>query len=185
MKNKVIGIHGFARSGKDTVADYIIDNDKNVLKYSFANPLKSAVSSLFNIPREDLDGDNREVVLPEWGLSIRQILQRFGTESMREVFGEDFWLKKAQQTVDRIEKQFGIYQHVIADVRFENEADFCRKNGILIHIERPDVDGAVGDIGHASEGGINLNTSDYHINNDGDLEDLYKKVDIIMREIDE
>jgi len=184
MKNKVIGIHGFARSGKDTVADYILDSDDTILKYSFANPLKTAVSSLFNIPREELDGDNREEILPEWGLSIRQILQRFGTESMRNVFGDDFWIKKAQHSVDEALGD-SEYSVIISDVRFENEADFCRNNGILIYIERPDADGVVGDIGHASESGVNLNTSDYYINNDGTLEELYEKVDVILREINE
>ena len=180
MKNKVIGIHGFARSGKDTVADYIVDKDIYKAKYSFAYPLKNAVSGLFGIPREDLDGDNREVILPEWGLSIRQILQRFGTESMRDVFGEDFWLKKAQQTVDRAEVEFGIKQLIIPDVRFANEAEFCRENGILIHVVRPDADGKVGDVGHASEGGIIPEEDDHLIFNDGTLEDLYKKVDEII-----
>ena len=184
MKNKVIGIHGFARSGKDTVADYILSND-GVVKYSFANPLKDAVSKLFNIPREDLDGDNREEILPQWGLSIRQILQRFGTESMRNVFGDDFWIKKAQHTIDWAIEQHGELTVVISDVRFQNEADFCRDNGILIYIERPDADGVVGDIGHASESGVNLNTSDYYINNDGSIEELYKEVDAILREINE
>ena len=52
MQTKVIGIHGFARSGKDTIADYIIKIDEShKLKYSFAMPLKDAVASLFNIPR--------------------------------------------------------------------------------------------------------------------------------------
>jgi len=194
MQNKVIGIHGFARSGKDTVGDYLLnktlfrpstgemESDHFYKKYSFADPLKESVSMLFNIPLNDLYEGDREKVLPKWGLSVRQILQRFGTECMRNNFGYDFWINKAQEQVDSLTVDRTI---IISDVRFENEAEFCRKNGVLIHIERPDIDGRVGDIGHASESGVNLNTSDYHIHNDGSLEDLYKKVDVIMREINE
>ena len=40
MKNKVIGISGLARSGKDTVADYIKSNDQSVEKYSSNKILK-------------------------------------------------------------------------------------------------------------------------------------------------
>lgn len=181
MRNKVVGVTGFARSGKDTVADYIIDNDKDLLKYSFANPLKNAVSSLFNIPREELDGDNREVKLPEWGLSIREILQLFGTESMRNVFGEDFWIKKAQHAVDSALGDNSTFGIIISDVRFENEAQFCRDNGILIHVSRSGADGNVGVSGHASEGGIQIDTSDYIIENNSSLEDLYKRVDEIIK----
>lgn len=178
MKSKVIGISGFARSGKDTVALHIIGSDFGILKYSFADPLKEAVSKLFNIPLLDLYEGDREVELPEWGLSVRQILQRFGTESMRNNFGDNFWIKKAQVYVDNLS---GDQILVIPDVRFENEADFCRDNGILIHVERPDADGVVGDANHASESGIQFQNGDYHINNNGSLEELYTQVDIILQ----
>lgn len=190
MKNKVIGIHGFARSGKDTIADYLVDktlfrpstgemeSDHLYKKYSFADPLKEAVSMLFNIPLNDLYEGDREKVLPKWGLSIRQILQRFGTESMRNVFGEDFWLKKAQSQVDNLEDDITL---IIPDVRFGNEADFCRENGILIHVVRPDADGKVGDVGHASEGGIIPEEDDHLIFNEGSLEELYTEVDDVLK----
>lgn len=175
--NKVIGIQGFARSGKDTIADYILKHDIYVHKYSFADPIKDTVAHLFDIPRDDLDGDNREEVLPQWGLSIRQILQRFGTESMRDVFGDDFWIKKAQLTLDNIIMD----TLVIPDVRFENEAEFCRANGILIRVTRPAADGLVGDVGHSSELGIRDNTSDFYIYNNSSLDNLYAKIDIILK----
>lgn len=180
MKNKVIGITGKARSGKDTISDYIREEDLNVVSYAFANPLKDAVSKLFDIPREDLDGDNREEILPEFGLSIRQILQRFGTESMRNVFDTDFWINKAKRSINKIVEEYPNIKIVISDVRFENEADFCRENGILIHVSKPDADGNVGDLGHASENGVQFQIGDYHISNDGSPEDLYNKIDVLL-----
>jgi len=181
MRNKVIGISGFARSGKDAIGEYITSNYGHYDKYSFADPLKEAVSNLFNIPLIDLYEGDRETILPEWGLSVRQILQRFGTECMRNNFGNDFWIKKAQTIVDEL----GNLKLVLPDVRFENEADFCRENGILVHIVRPDADGKVGDIGHASESGITQLKTDYYIHNNGTLEELYEKIDNLMKKINE
>ena len=183
MQNKVIGISGFARSGKDTIADYIKNINESYVGYSFAKPLKNAVANLFGIPREDLDGDNREVILPEWGLSIRQILQRFGTESMRNNFGDDFWIKKAQITFDKAIKQHGNFNLVISDVRFENEAQFCRDNGILIHVKRHSATGEVGDAGHASESGITIEDDDYIVENNQGLPELYEQVDYILTKL--
>ena len=192
MKDRVIGISGKARSGKDTLADYLISQkeysgyteDTGVItkrlytKYSFADPLKEAVSLLFNIPLNNLYEGDREIVLPEWGLSIRQILQRFGTECMRNNYGQDFWIKKAQLKIDTMVDNRKV---IIPDIRFDNEADFCRENGILIHITRPSADGNVGDIDHPSESGISFKEGDLHIINDGSLENLYTLVDYMVK----
>lgn len=180
MKNKakVIGISGKARSGKDTVADYIAERLEYAKRYSFAGPLKEAVSNLFDIPLNDLNEGDREKILPEFGLSVRQILQRFGTECMREQFDQDFWINKAKRNVSKLSDEEII---VISDVRFENEAKFCREDGILIHVQRPSLSGEVGDAGHASENGVHIdNESDYIIINDGSIQDLHRKIDDII-----
>ena len=55
----IIGICGLIGSGKDTVAQTLIDNH-NFVKTSFADRLKDAVAVMFNWNRELLDGKTDE-----------------------------------------------------------------------------------------------------------------------------
>jgi hypothetical protein len=67
----IVGICGFIGSGKDTVADYLV-NFHEFRRESFANTLKDAVSSVFGWDRTMLEGRTkaarewREQVDPWW-----------------------------------------------------------------------------------------------------------------------
>ncbi len=54
----LIGVVGFMGSGKDTVADMLID--RGFIKDSFARTLKDAASVLFGWDRQMLDGTTVE-----------------------------------------------------------------------------------------------------------------------------
>ena len=53
MKN-VLLINGLPRSGKDTLADYLVDK-YNYTKLSFAAPMKAIISNTFDISLDELD----------------------------------------------------------------------------------------------------------------------------------
>ena len=55
----IVGICGLIGSGKGTVADFLV-NDKGFTKLSFADKLKDSVATLFDWPRELLEGDTEE-----------------------------------------------------------------------------------------------------------------------------
>jgi len=55
----IIGICGLIGSGKDTVADYLV-NEHGYRRESFANPLKDAVAAVFGWDREMLEGRSKE-----------------------------------------------------------------------------------------------------------------------------
>ncbi len=55
----LIGIVGLISSGKDTVAERLVQ-EHNFKKDSFAKSLKDAVSSMFNWDREMLEGKTAE-----------------------------------------------------------------------------------------------------------------------------
>ena len=125
----IIGICGLIGSGKDTVAQYLIDNH-NFVKISFADKLKDAVGVMFNWDRDLLDGKTdesrawREQVDTFWtaetGRTItpRLVLQEFGTECMREGFFDGIWVSLTKQHIlNNPDTNF-----VIPDVRFPNEA---------------------------------------------------------------
>lgn len=171
---KLIGITGRARSGKDTAAT-ILRVYHGFHRMAFADPLKSAVSTLFKVPADTVFSDAiKELQLPFWDLKFRDILQRFGTESMRDVFGQDFWIRRWLLDYAPIRDSVNV---VVTDVRFENEAQTIRDyGGVIIHLHRDEA-GLTGSEGrHRSEGGVMQNPYDVIVYNNGTLVELAEKL---------
>jgi hypothetical protein len=132
----IIGICGFIGTGKDTIADYLV-NIHQFRRESFANTLKDAVASVFGWDRELLEGRTRqarewrEQVDPWWAnrlgipdLTPRWVLQYWGTEVFRQGFHDDIWIasleNKLRKTTDDV---------VISDCRFPNEIKAIKNAG--------------------------------------------------------
>ena len=132
----IIGVCGFIGSGKDTVADYLV-NLHHFRRESFASTLKDAVSAVFGWDRTMLEGRTKEA--REWreqvdlwwaerlnmpNLTPRWILQNWGTEVCRKNFHDDIWIasleNKLRNSTDDI---------VISDCRFPNEIAAIKKAG--------------------------------------------------------
>jgi len=140
----IIGVCGFIGSGKDTVADYLV-NFHEFRRESFANTLKDAVSAVFGWDRTMLEGRTkqarewREQVDPWWSkrlnmpdLTPRLMLQLWGTEVCRRGFHDDIWIasleNKLRNSSDNI---------VISDCRFPNEIASIRSaGGKIVWIKR-------------------------------------------------
>jgi hypothetical protein len=130
----IIGIVGFAGSGKGTVGDILV-RDYNFVKMSFADSLKDAVSAIFGWDRNLLEGDTEESRIfreakDEWWsdklnyhVTPRNILQKMGTEAGRNVFHDQVWIHSLARRVHNHKDV------VIPDVRFPNEVNFIRENG--------------------------------------------------------
>lgn len=172
----LIGITGKARSGKDTAAKVLIEQ-RGLIKYSFADPMKEGVKVMLGLTDEHVNGDLKEQVIPELGVSPRRILQTLGTEWGRDIIRSDLWVVLAQQKWEAIKAATEETFHggmIVPDVRFEDEAAFIRDNGgLLIHIERK---GAQEIEGHVSEAGVEWRKGDARINNSGTLADLKRWV---------
>jgi adenylate kinase family enzyme len=59
MKRKVIGICGFIGCGKGTVGDILVEQ-YGFTKISFADRLKDTASTLFDWPRDMIEGNTPE-----------------------------------------------------------------------------------------------------------------------------
>lgn len=186
----IIGLTGKKESGKDTAGQYLV-KQYGFERRAFADPLKKSVAALLGIPLEEVDKYKLEsgtyVTLEgedEMGitvdimsrLSFREFLQRYGTESHREVFGLDFW-------VDQTLPVGGFYagrKIVLTDVRFENETvRVFELGGMTVRLVRPDTDNS-GDQ-HMSE--QENYAVDFTIRNDGTIEDLYRKLDELLASV--
>lgn len=138
--SKIIGLAGRAGSGKSTCAEFL--ESQGFKKDAYANKMKQAVSVMFGIPIDTLLGniDVKSRLDPFWGLTYRQILQRFGTEACRKTFGPDVWEKALWRGYDYPNRRpsQGL---VIEDVRFPNEAEaILLRGGRVIEIVRPEAD---------------------------------------------
>lgn len=175
----IIGLSGYARSGKDTAADHLISN-YGFTRYSFAAPMKEAMYRLNPIVFSDSIGEFRYKNLVDvYGLDkakesypeIRRLLQIFGTEVGREMFGANFW-------VDLTLNSITDGNAVISDVRFKNEADAIRAaGGEIWRINRFGI-GPV--TNHSSEVDLDDYNFDHLINNDLSVVKLNKVIDTIL-----
>lgn len=182
-----IGLVGRARSGKDTVALHLVEH-YGYTRVAFADKMRDAVEALNPIINLNVDGlgwtCSLSVGLKMYGWEglkqyspdVRGYLQRMGTEVGRDMFGEDFWVDQALRTAS------GFEQVVFSDVRYPNEAEKIRgQGGILWRIER---DGIEKSNEHTSESLIETIKVDSVIKNGGTIEELFARVDKLMRKLD-
>lgn len=177
---RFIGIKGLAGHGKDTVANMIADylSPTIVSKISFADPLKEILSIVSGIPKDKIDQSKTETV-PEFGMTVRTMLQKIGTDAMRNQLDDEVWIKIAERRIKDIPRHKII---IFPDVRFENEMKFIKRNkGIILNVYRPHriFDDSV--YQHISEMG-NFE-ADYTVVNDGTVQELRRKVYTIMGEV--
>jgi hypothetical protein len=181
----IIGLAGYARSGKDTVAQYLVEHH-GFTRMAFADPMREALLRLN--PKITVNGVNgvylASVVgklgwetLKEASPDVRELLQRMGTEVGREMFGEHFWIDYLMNKA--LEAKTDI---VISDVRFINEANAVRLwNGQVWRVNRPNV-GPAND--HISETGLDEFTNyDVVITNDSTLENLHSELATLLDQI--
>ncbi|HQR20058.1 MAG TPA: deoxynucleotide monophosphate kinase [Burkholderiaceae bacterium] len=179
---QLIGIHGKARSGKDTVAKWF-GRERGAFLSAFAFPIKQAVIGMFapltGIGWEHFENTElKETGLPHIGVSPRALAQALGTEFGRECVHPDVWVMMTESYLKSCQVWGKPNQVVVmSDLRFENEAEWLRRNGgTVIHLTRPGADGKVGLQGHASESGIIIETGDIGIHNGGTVEELHAKL---------
>lgn len=164
----IIAFCGFAQSGKDTAASFLVK--AGYTKLAFADPLRAAVYALNPIIGIEGTYEYRvQYCIDNYGYEetkrrfpeYRALLQRMGTEVGREQFGENFWVERAMAQI-----QPG-HNYVISDVRFPNEAAAVRAGGKLFKISRPGT-GAVN--AHISDTGVDKLRVDGVIPNGSDLD---------------
>lgn len=188
----IILISGYARSGKDSVANYLCKH-YSYQKESFAKPIKEVAKTIFGWNDSHVDGDNKETLDENWGISPRQFLQHFGTDFMQEhlcsnfeefrtITGRYTWVKSLWERID-INKPY-----VIADFRFPHEymklKELCDGSNVpilSIQVTRPNLDKSETH-SHKSESHVEYLPKDITIVNDSTLENLYEKIEEFLED---
>ena len=168
----IVGLTGYAQSGKDTLANLLVEK-RAYERRGFADPMRDMLLRINPLvlgkPTEGMLHPTRLARIVEmhgWEEAkqmdeVRSLLQRLGTEAGRGVLGEDVW-------VNALFAKPQICPLVISDVRFPNEAQKIHDfGGIVIRIIREGV-GPVNH--HASE--LENNYHDFVIHNKSDPEYL-------------
>lgn len=204
----IIGICGFIGSGKDTIADYLV-NFHEFRRESFANTLKDAVAAVFGWDRTMLEGRTkearewREQVDPWWAerldmptLTPRWVLQYWGTEVCRKGFHDDIWIASLENKLRNSKDHV-----VISDCRFPNEIKSIKDaGGKIIWVKRGELPDWY-DLALKANAGHNLSVQelkmrkihasetswvgtefDHIIENNGTVADLYSDAASIIRD---
>lgn len=194
---QAIGISGFARSGKTTLANYI-ESEHGYERRHIAEPLRGMLRELLRwnqIPDDMIEryltGDLKEQVIPEIGCTSRHAQITLGTEWGRERIHPALWADtwaRAVEPGDRVQND---------SVRFPNEEQAIhRLGGFTVLVLRRGTEPAAykwGWLGrllyrgfgiywgvHDSER-IDRLRPDAVIFNDGSIEDLHAAFDEIYR----
>ena len=193
---KIIGIAGLIGSGKDTVANHLI-NSHSFRRIKFADKLKDGVAAIFEWPRELLEGDTdesrkwRETPDAFWTKELgeqitpRYVLQKFGTE-VRDGFHVHTWTILLKKTI----LQNPHIDYVIPDVRFPHEDKIIKElGGEMWKVSRGDDPDWFTDYveenitpkhAHPSEWKWAKIDFDWHVKNNSTVSELYKQVDKML-----
>lgn len=202
----IVGIVGKKGSGKDTVAgiiQYLIaerkgeidSNSEQDYKYrpqlkrggfeirKFAYKLKLICSILLNEPINKFENEKFKNSITKYGITVREFMQKVGTEAIRDNIHKDIWINSLMSEYIP-DMKTGFPKWIITDVRFKNEAeaikDIARKNNqdyFLIKVIRPNI---INNDNHISEVELDQIECNATIINDGTIENLVKKVAIIL-----
>lgn len=187
--NKLLGISGKLGSGKDTLAQFIQEIEPSYEIKKFAGKLKQITGVLCGVDPARFEDQEFKKQMSPFDMTYRELLQKVGTEAMRNQIHTDVWVRALFAEFEPFSKVLTVIPPIhisesrwlITDVRFPNEADAIKqRGGLLIRIYRnPDGPQSLTDL-HPSETALDDYPHDITINNNGSLEDLKEQVRIFM-----
>ena len=183
---KIIGLYSpYPQMGKNTFADELATIATPTATVSFAEAFRNVVVDFVS---DFFPGGEAEVrawlsderkdrkLVPGLGVTLRHMLQTIGHSWGRKLVHPDIWVMKAKAALRRLHN----YRVVIFDdLRYENEYHMLvREGAALIRIERKDAPQAQE---HESNARLEGMEFDYHVSNDGDVEELQAKARLIAQ----
>ena len=161
-------VSGQMRSGKDTIAEYLMYKHPNTILLKFADPiyeLQYMIQDYLGLPKE----------------KDRYLLQVLGTNYARNI-DPNIWVNMFFKRVSELSPDTNI---VCSDGRFFNEFSACKEHGFkVVNVLRPLEDrlsaGAT-NMTHASEqDNLKYTEFDHIFYNSSTLQHLYDQVDLYI-----
>lgn len=172
----IIAMSGYAKSGKDTAANIIVENYPNFKVKKFSGKLKEIASILTGIPTQMFEHQSfKEQQLYGWGMTGREFLQKLGTDAIRDGLHSNAWVMSL----------FCEYHNndnwIITDCRFPNEYEYVKLfGGKVIRIVR---NGIYAVNSHPSEVALDGFDFDYVLENNYGLDELHSNIFEMMNKI--
>lgn len=181
--------------------DWWLEDQSGFDTKKFAGKLKAMGSLLTGIPVGKFeDQDFKKTNLgPEWSyelvgedwvdgkpalvpMTVRTLLQKLGTEAMRDGLHTNVWVNALFADYQPIGwEPEDVSNWIITDMRFPNELEAVKdRGGITIRVTRDNGTRAIDIDPHPSETALDNSTFDYEIVNDGTIKELAEKVQIIL-----
>lgn len=175
---RLIGVGGRKGHGKDAFA-HLLGSDWTVIGMS--DPLYDALLRLD--PPVEVGGKNLNVseflyqrcsgdwVVAKRNPGVRRLLQRLGTDVVRDLVDEDAWVKMMERKV--LEYLQAGRNVAVTGIRFPNELLAIRRlGGLTVWVERfaPDL----AEDTHISEASLNSEDFQVQVSNTGSLDDLQR-----------
>lgn len=184
MEPRIIALYAPAPGmGKSTVAHHLF-MEHGFIRRSFADPIKSMLTDFLMCNHvcpdrayEYLYGREKEMVIPEIGLSGRRLMQSLGVEWGRHHVGFDVWVKTLMAEIAATPSHRRI---VIDDMRFRNE--YTALNAVGAEFWVIERDGVELNHDHASDGLLDGALFTRRIDNSGDIAALKARIDGIMQQ---
>ena len=177
-------VSGYKDSGKDFVSGEL----SNSLRFSdivaFATPMKDILSVMFGISKSDLDkykNDADSIYIGTEGIcdelydtteitDFRSIIQRFGSEAMKPIFGKDVWVDLLLKMIKTLDAEYVI----VSDWRFINEYEGVNDMFDVVTVRVDDHNLLAGT--HDSEHQLDDFQFDYRINNTAKTDDVLQHI---------
>jgi dephospho-CoA kinase len=175
---QIIGLTGYRRSGKDTVANVL--EDYGYVRVGLADPIKHMLCSLLQETPQEFEKYKEQRV--EWlDATRRYMAQTLGTEWGRNLINPAIWLLAFDRSVRANEYV------VVPDIRFLNEAAYIRElfpSSTIWRITRAaeynPKDTARHHTSETEQANIITNTE---IFNNGSVQNLYSTVKGLMEDL--
>lgn len=162
------------------VKDYMV----RCVEYLLNNHLKTSNPSFYmnkdNLCQAGVDKISNIINSNTKPWTVRRLMQTLGTDIVCNLVDRMYWLKLfAINYVDSFHDDLDFY--IVPDTRQDHELDAARAMGaMVIHVVRPEQESLQKDT-HITEAGLPIRDGDIVITNDGSLEDLYSKIEKVIK----
>lgn len=174
---------GWAGSGKDTTANYLVEH-KGYVRMAFADALKDTISKTRNIPRDWMDtAEGKMRIVGQDGKTVRDYLIEDGQAARAK--DPAVWIKVVIENIKKLNAlRDGDCKIVISDWRLPNEYDLLKKefgNVMRVRVNRfkqPPIN-------DYTETALDKEKFDLQLDNTGTTRDFIRVLDALNLEWEE
>lgn len=132
---RIITFSGPSRCGKDFCAEKVyqilLSKGLRVKKGGFSDAIKEYTAVILGISVDEVNEyKNNQKPYTLHGQTVRQILQRVGTDIFRDMVQKDYWAQTLKKKIVSLSNEIDVF--ICTDARYQNEMDAIQSIGCKI-----------------------------------------------------